>query len=184
VNHKWLGASSSGSRILRGPVSHSSAPHQHFDVCYCDSFLAVPLGMRIPKEYLNVNSVRCCVPPNLKVEMTRFIGTGAARTLLTLALYQLLLLAMPYWLAYTLSFVTGILLAVFVGAYYVFGSGLVLRGLARFTLFYLASYVVGLGVLHVLVAGFGVSAALAAFIVIPLMLPINFIGSRIALRSS
>lgn len=133
---------------------------------------------------MNVNNGRDCVPPGLTIEMMRFVGVGAARTLLTLGFYQLLLLAMPYWLAYTLSFVAGILLAAHVNAHFVFNSGIDMRGLARFTAFYLTSYVIGLVVLNVLVAKFAIPAAFAACIVIPLMLPINFIGSRIALRSS
>jgi putative flippase GtrA len=137
----------------------------------------------VPRGYASANGGRNRVPPNLTVEIARFIKTGAARTLFTLGLYQILLLAMSYRLAYTLSFTIGILLAAFVNAFLVFDSSLDLRSLTRFALFYLASYAVGLGLLSMLVAEFAVSPVLAPFMVIALMLPINFIGSRITLQS-
>jgi hypothetical protein len=40
----------------------------------------------------------------------------------------------------------------------------------------------GIALLSLLVSGVGIRAALAALIVIPVMLPINFFGSRIAGR--
>jgi putative flippase GtrA len=123
-------------------------------------------------------------PASLIRQIRRFIGAGAARTLLTLGFYQLLLLAAPYWLAYTLSFITGVLLAALVNSHFVFETGLELRGAVRFTFFYVASYVLGLTLLSALVADFAIPAAFAAFIVIPLMLPINFFGSRLALKPS
>ena len=115
-------------------------------------------------------------------QMGRFIGVGAVNTVLTFALYQvLLLLLMPYWLAYTLSFAAGIVFAALVNARFVFDIGLGLGNAFRFALFYLASYVLGLVLLSLFVSELGISAAFAAFLVIPFMLPINFFGSRLAL---
>jgi putative flippase GtrA len=120
----------------------------------------------------------------LPSKMTRFVGTGAVNTALTFVTYQLLLLVIPYWLAYTLSFAGGIVFAALVNARLVFEVRLRLGNGVRFAFFYVVSYLIGLALLSLLVAGVGIPAALAALIIIPIMLPINFFGSRIALEEA
>ena len=79
------------------------------------------------------------VTPNnlahLPRQMARFGGVGALDTALTFVLYQVLLLLLPYWLAYTLSFAAGIAFAVLVNARFVFEIGLGPRSAVRFVLF-------------------------------------------------
>jgi putative flippase GtrA len=117
-------------------------------------------------------------------EITRFVWIGAIRTLLTLSFYQLLLLALPYWLAYTFSFSAGIALAALVNARFVFQSSLDKLRFLKFASFYMVSYLIGLTVLKTLVTNIGVAPAYAAFLVIPLMVPFNYVGSRLALGRS
>src|SRR6476659_6952739 len=90
--------------------------------------------------------------------MSRFATAGAANALLTFLLYNFLLLATPYWLAYTLSFVAGIGFATLVNPKFVFDIDLGLAGAIRFSLFYLASYGIGLKLLSVLIQVVGFPA--------------------------
>jgi putative flippase GtrA len=107
-----------------------------------------------------------------------FLAVGAINTMLTLLLYEALILVMPYWLAYTLSFVTGIAFALFANAGLVFGRTVTLTTAVPFVLFYLISYAAGLGVVVLLVEGIRIPAGLAPLGAVAIMIPINFIGSR------
>jgi putative flippase GtrA len=110
-----------------------------------------------------------------------FLAVGAINTLLTLLLYEALILVMPYWLAYTLGFAAGIAFALFANAGLVFGRPVTIASAARFVLFYLVSYAAGLGIVVLLVEGIRIPAGLAPLGAVLVMLPINFLGSRLAL---
>jgi putative flippase GtrA len=118
---------------------------------------------------------------HLSAQFGGFLAVGAVNTLLTLLLYEALVLVMPYWLAYTLGFAAGIAFALFANAGLVFGRPVTIASAARFVLFYLVSYAAGLGVVVLLVEGVRIPAALAPLGAVAIMLPINFIGSRLAL---
>lgn len=119
-------------------------------------------------------------PLDLFSQMSRFAGIGALNTVLTLLIYQVLLLFVPYWLAYTLCFVAGVAFSAVANARFAFGVDLKPIAALRFTAVYVAAYLIGLALLHYLVQS-GVSDIVAPFIVIPLLLPLNFFGSRLAL---
>jgi putative flippase GtrA len=110
-----------------------------------------------------------------------FLAVGAVNTMLTLLLYEALILVMPYWLAYTLSFAVGIAFALFANAGLVFGRPVTIATAVAFVLFYLVSYAAGLCVVVLLVEGVHVPAGLAPLGAVAIMIPINFIGSRLVL---
>jgi putative flippase GtrA len=110
-----------------------------------------------------------------------FLAVGAVNTMLSLLLYEVLILVMPYWLAYTLCFPAGIAFLLFANAGLVFRRAVTAASAASFILFYLASYAAGLGVIIVLVGVIRIPPAFAPLGAIAIMAPINFIGSRFAL---
>lgn len=112
----------------------------------------------------------------------RFVLAGAANTLITLAVYQLLLFITPDWLAYTLSWVCGLIFVVVFYPSRVF-AGARRDAAARTALgvTYAAVFLVGLGTLRVL-ATVGVSARAAIFIVLMVTTASNFLLGRLILK--
>jgi putative flippase GtrA len=111
-----------------------------------------------------------------------FLAVGLANLALTLLVYEALILVMPYWLAYTLSFAVGIAFALFANAGLVFGRPVSIASAVPFVLFYLVSYAAGLGIVVLLVEAIRIPAGLAPFGAIAILVPINFIGTRFVLE--
>jgi putative flippase GtrA len=110
-----------------------------------------------------------------------FLAVGAINTMLSLLLYEALILVMPYWLAYTLCFPAGMAFLLYANANLVFRRAVTAVSSASFVVFYLASYAAGLGVIVVLVEMISIPPQLAPLLAIAIMAPINFIGSRFVL---
>lgn len=116
-------------------------------------------------------------------EVIRFLGAGAANTVLGFLIYEILILFIPYPIGYTISFLFSIAFAAIVYSRFVFGLAFGLGALFRFFAFYLLYYVAGLSLLTLLVKYFRVHAAVAPLIVIVVLLPLSFLGSRLSLQS-
>jgi putative flippase GtrA len=110
-----------------------------------------------------------------------FLAVGAVNTMLTVLVYELLIMIMPYWLAYTLCFPVGIAFLLFANARLVFGRAVTIASASSYVLFYLASYSAGLGVVMILVELVHIPPAYAPLVAIAIMMPINFVGSRLVL---
>jgi putative flippase GtrA len=110
-----------------------------------------------------------------------FLAVGAVNTMLTVLLYEVLILVMPYWLAYMLCFPVGIAFLLFANASLVFGRTVTAASAISFVLFYLVSYAAGFGVIIVLVGVMRIPPGLAPFGSIAIMTPFNFIVSRLVL---
>jgi hypothetical protein len=112
----------------------------------------------------------------------RFVLAGAANTLTTLAAYQLLLFIAPAWLAYSASWILGLLFVV------VFYPSRVFAGARRdlaarlwLGASYVAVFLVGLAALRLLEAG-QVPPRLAIFAVLALTTVSNFLLGRFVLK--
>lgn len=116
-------------------------------------------------------------------QVRRFLGVGAVNTVLTFIIYEVLVLITSYRVAYTISFVAGVCFATVAQSIIVFRARLRFWPVVRFVAFYLASYLVGIEVLTFLVERLGIAPALAPFLLVMIMLPLNFLGSRLAFRS-
>ena len=112
----------------------------------------------------------------------RFVGVGAVNTVLSILLYEMLILFLPYRIAYLIPFPIGIAFLLYANSNFVFGRAVRLTSAALFTLFYLASYAAGFVLVIALVEWIGVPPAFAPIGVLLIMTPINFIGSRLALE--
>ncbi len=111
----------------------------------------------------------------------RFLIGGGANTLLTLALYWLLLLWLPYSIAFTVSFALGILTGYTINTLVVFQAAWSWRKLMMFPSVHAVNYCLGLGVIFVSVDVFGISASWAPLIATVCTLPVNFLLTRLLL---
>lgn len=111
-----------------------------------------------------------------------FVSVGAVNTVLSILLYEILILFLPYRIAYLIPFPVGIAFLLYANANLVFGHAVTLMSAVLFTLFYMATYVAGFVLVIALVEWIGVPPAFAPIGVLVIMTPINFIGSRLALE--
>lgn len=135
-----------------------------------------PHGRRTPMRKL-LNGLNA-------TEFRRFLVTGCINTGATFLLYQVLLLMMPYWLAFTVSYCSGILFSWTVNSMYSFSVSPQLRRLLPYAAVAIANYLIGLQILTWLVEVVGLHAAISPLIVIALLVPLSFIGTRLTLLGS
>lgn len=110
-----------------------------------------------------------------------FVGVGAVNTVLSILLYEVLILFLPYRIAYLIPFPVGIAFLLYANANLVFGRAVTLMSAVLFTLFYLASYAAGFVLVILMVEWIAIPPALAPIGALAIMTPINFLGSRFAL---
>lgn len=115
-------------------------------------------------------------------EGLRFLIAGGSNAAASYLLYLLLLPFLPYAWAYSLSFAAGVLTSWLLNSLVVFRVPLRWQSLLRFPLVYLVQYLLGLGVLALLVVGLGVDARLGPLAVLAATVPVSFLLTRWVLR--
>src|SRR5262249_4358504 len=100
---------------------------------------------------------------------------------ITLLIYEGLVLVVHYAWAYATAFLVGFIYSTIANGKYVFRSSITYRKIALYFLTTVANLLIGLFVLHVLVDTFGVHSALAPLLVIVIMIPSNFLLTRFVL---
>ena len=108
----------------------------------------------------------------------RFIASGAANTLVTFAIYWLLLQVTGYQVAYTISYLSGIVIAYLLGSVFVFRTRPGMATALRFPLVYAVQYLLGLAVLWAWTGLLGLPAAWGVLAVTAVTLPVTFLLSR------
>jgi len=116
-------------------------------------------------------------------EVLRFIVASALNTMATYLFYLLCLLVTPYQVAYTLSYALGIVIAYVLTSVLFFRPPIAWKAFSLFPLVYLAQYLLGLGVLSLLVSSFGISPRIAPLIVVAVTIPVTFALSRLVVRA-
>ncbi len=112
----------------------------------------------------------------------RFIGAGGINTLLTVSLYQFLLIFLSHNTAYIVSWLTGLIFLITVYPSKVFVGGLKSKKrIVAITFVYLLVFCAGLWCLNYLVLS-GIHERLAIFIVLIFSTVLNFILMRLLLR--
>jgi len=111
----------------------------------------------------------------------RFLLGGGINTLITFALYYLLLRFFDYGVAYVISYIAGIFLSYVLNTSFVFRVDHSFRKLLRFPIVYMVTYVVGAGVLHASVEWLGVDKTVAPLIAVIFTVPIGYFLSRYVL---
>ena len=119
-----------------------------------------------------------------KYEFVRFVFVGAVNTGSTYVLYALFALFLDYAIAYTLSYLAGIVIAYVLNARFVFDEPLRFSKALLYPLVYVVQYLCGLFLLHLLIDTLGLDKFLAPFVVIILSLPLTFVMNRLVLKGS
>lgn len=107
---------------------------------------------------------------------------GGINTLLTYGLYLLLVRVFSYRVAFTASYIIGIIFAYFFNALLVFKSGLSLKKFLQFPLVYVVQYLLSIGLLEVLVQALNVNTTIAPIFVLILVTPVTYLLSRWILK--
>lgn len=113
-----------------------------------------------------------------KSEWLRFVIAGGANTAATYVLYLGLLEVVDYRVAFTTSFIVGIVLAYSLNAWFVFRTRWSLLTLFGYPVVYLVQYGLGLLLLTVEVDSLGVDRRFAPFINVVILLPVTFLLNR------
>ncbi len=111
-------------------------------------------------------------------EFYRFVLWGAVNTLLGYLVYAVLLLFLPYLLAYTVAFLISIFISYLFNSRFVFNQKLKLSKAVKYPLVYLIQYVVGTISLYLLVEVMRVNQLLAPALVVVLTIPLTYFLSR------
>jgi putative flippase GtrA len=115
----------------------------------------------------------------------RFVAVGAANTLGTLLLYQLLLFVMPYAVAYALAWLAGLVFVNFAYPRFVYGKARsTVRQTALNSGYYAASFGLSWGLLYVVTGVLGVYPRLSILLVLAVTVPLNFLATRYIYRGS
>ena len=115
----------------------------------------------------------------LNTEFVRFVFIGGVNTISTQLLYIALLLMMPYPVAYTISYVAGIVLSYYLNSVIVFRQKLQWSKAIQFPAVYGMQYVLGIALLYVLVEWLHISEIIAPLVTVILTIPVMFIMSRL-----
>lgn len=107
---------------------------------------------------------------------------GGINTVVTYGLYLAFYLVFSYRLAFTASYVIGIVFAYFYNSLVAFKSPLSLKKFLQFPLVYLVQYVLSIGLLEVLVQYLKVSTTLAPIFVFIIVTPVTYLLSRWILK--
>lgn len=113
-----------------------------------------------------------------KGEWVRFVIAGGANTVATYVLYLALLYLVDYRVAFTTSFIVGIVIAYSLNALFVFHARWSPSTLFGYPVVYLFQYGLGLLLLTVEVDALGVDRRFAPFVNVVLLLPLTFVLNR------
>ncbi|KPB76666.1 Uncharacterized protein AC505_3218 [Pseudomonas syringae pv. maculicola] len=116
----------------------------------------------------------------MKQDFARFLMSGGFNTALTYGIYLVLLMFLSYKISYTISYVTGILLAYVLNRFFVFKSHQGLRSVVLLPLIYAIQYGLSLVILWCWVEKLQLDERLAPLAAIFLTLPVTFILSKFA----
>ncbi len=118
-----------------------------------------------------------------EIKWVRFLLSGFLNTGLSYLVYIALLPLVAYKIAYTLSFVSGIVISYFLSALWVFKQPAALRSFLLFPLVYVAQYLFGLIGMYVLVEILRIPDWIAPLVLLPLSVPLSFLIARWVFRS-
>ena len=116
-------------------------------------------------------------------EAYRYLVGGTINTALSLAVYYVLQLFLPYQVAYALAFVFGVVLSYRINLGYVFKTQHTRAKAMAFPLVHLSQYAVGALLLGALVEWLGVPQEIAPLGVAVLTIPLTFALTRFVVRS-
>jgi putative flippase GtrA len=119
---------------------------------------------------------------HISAEAFRFLIGGGINTLLSYAIYWLLLPLLSYSFAYTISYAAAIFTGFAINSRFVFRIPWSWRKLAAFPLVQLLNYLLGLGTVIVCVHYVGIDMRVAPVLATLIVLPANFLLTRGLMR--
>jgi putative flippase GtrA len=117
-------------------------------------------------------------------QFVRFLQVGVTNTVGTYLLYLALILILPYVIAYSITFVVGVLFSAWLNARYSFTIRLTGRTLVRFVIIYVINFMLSMQLLIVCVEMMNIPQTIAPLAVLAVFTPINFFSSRLALTGT
>jgi putative flippase GtrA len=111
-------------------------------------------------------------------EFRRYLLFGVLNTLLTYIIYLMCLRFGSYRVAYTVSFVSGILISYLFNSHFVFKKELRVTKALQFIVVYVVQYFVGLGFLFILIDVAHLSKVFAPVLLVLLIVPTNYCLNR------
>ena len=128
------------------------------------------LGSRSKREMLRVGSP------------LRFVFWNGINTLLGYCVYALLLLALPYLIAYSVAYVFGIVLSFLVNSKLVFNRSLTWGNAAKYPLVYIVQYLLGVVSMYLLVQRIGLNKLIAPAVVVLITIPVTYFLTKAILH--
>ena len=116
-----------------------------------------------------------------KIEQLRFVFAGGLNTALSYVIYLLALLFVNPQIAYTVSFVIGVLTSYVLHLKLTFRAAHNWRKIVAYPLVYGVQYFIGLLILNAVIAA-GIGAEWAPIFILAVSVPIAFLLSRFILR--
>lgn len=108
----------------------------------------------------------------------RFLFAGGLNTVITYLIYLLLLQFLHYIIAYSITYVLGVILSFLLNSLFVFRTKLTLSNALKYPLVYLVQYLSGCLILYVCVTWLGVPAAWAGIVVVVINVPVVYLMNR------
>jgi putative flippase GtrA len=113
-------------------------------------------------------------------ELCGFLVVGGVNTVVTYALFLVLVRYTHYWTAYTIAFVVGIALSYVLNALFVFTGRHSTGAMFKFSFVYVFQYLYGSLALVAIVEGLGIGKPVAMLIVIATSVLVTFVLVRLA----
>lgn len=115
-------------------------------------------------------------------ELSKFIIVGVINTLLTYIIYLISVYFTKYEIAYSISYLCGIIISYYLNTVFVFRTKISLAKFIKFPLVYVFQYFSGLFILSVAIEIFALYEMVAPVVVVILNVPITFLLTRTVLK--
>jgi putative flippase GtrA len=112
-------------------------------------------------------------------ELLAFLVVGVSNTVLTYVTYLGLLQLVDYRWAYTGAFIVGLLYTGLLNIRVTFAHHPTLLAFVVFAIYYMLYWILNLSLLHLLVDGLGIDERFGPLLLLPIMIPINFVVTRL-----
>ena len=119
----------------------------------------------------------------MRGQVLRFLLVGGANTLATYAIFIVLGLFIPAWIAYTIAFAIGLAWVVFGSSKFVFRGEHGRRRLLLFAGWYLVIYAIGRVVIALIAPTDFLDLAITSLAVLVVTTPLTFVGGRFIFAS-
>jgi putative flippase GtrA len=117
-------------------------------------------------------------------QAVRFVAAGLVNSGITWLLYLMMLRLVSYTVAYTVSFIAGIAIALLLNGKWVFRARLSARSAVQFPVIYGVQYLLGIALLIIFVGQLQVPKAVAPLAVVACTTPLTFLAVRFIFRSA